>query len=696
MKTKGAPIKITVQRGDAHPLGPQVTTKGVNFSVFSQHADAVELLLFATPDDAEPFATVPMHRTFHMWHAHVAGIKPGVGYAYRASGPDWNGHGFRFNSNRVLIDPYARANDNKRWSRARACDWVNGDNMAERDNLDASMRSIVVDTNGFDWEGDQPLNRPMADSVIYEMHVRGFTQHPSAGVKHPGTFLGVVEKIPYLKSLGVTAIELLPVFEFDETDVLREHDGNQLRNYWGYSTMSFFAPHRAFATSPEARTRINEFRTMVKELHKAGIEIILDVVFNHTDEGQHQGPVFSFKGLDNSVYYHLVSGDRQYYMDYTGCGNTFNCNHPIGSKLISDSLRYWVEDMHVDGFRFDEGTILTRNMLGIPDSYAHVIWDIELSSTLAGTKLIAEAWDAGGDYEIGHFPGFRWAEWNGKFRDDVRAFIRGDEGRAAAVATRMLGSSDLYQWSRHSPANSINFVTCHDGFTLNDLVSYNEKHNEANGESNRDGIDDNLSWNCGAEGSTDDPAVEALRRQQIRNFTAIQMLSLGVPMITGGDEMRRTQQGNNNGYCQDSELSWHDWSLVDTNADMVAFFRDMIGFRMRNDCLRRSDWPDGVPNKRGTPDVTWHGCQLNSPDWSANSRQIAYTLGGIGDDPDLHVMVNMFWGPASFELPPGRAWRRAIDTSLEPGAISPPGAEPAIDGDAYLLSARSVVVLIAD
>ncbi len=689
-------MKVTVQRGKAHPLGPNVTAKGVNFSVFSQHADSVELLLFTKPDDPEPFTTVPMNRTFHMWHAHIGGLKPGVGYAYRVSGPGDNGHGFRFNTNRVLIDPYARANDNQLWSRALACDSVNGDNMAARDNLDASMRSIVVDTNGFDWQGDQPLNRPMADSVIYEMHVRGFTQHPSAGVKHPGTFLGVVEKIPYLKSLGVTAIELLPVFEFDETDVLREHDGTQLRNYWGYSTMSFFAPHRAFATSPEASTRINEFRTMVKELHKAGIEVILDVVFNHTDEGQHQGPVFSFKGLDNSVYYHLVSGDRQYYMDYTGCGNTFNCNHPIGAKLIADSLRYWVEEMHVDGFRFDEGTILTRNMLGIPDSYAHVIWDIELSAVLAGTKLIAEAWDAGGDYEIGHFPGFRWAEWNGKFRDDVRAFVRGDEGRAAAVATRMLGSSDLYQWSRHSPANSINFVTCHDGFTLNDLVSYNEKHNEANGEGNRDGIDDNLSWNCGAEGVSDDPAVEALRRQQIRNFTAIQMLSLGVPMITGGDEMRRTQQGNNNGYCQDSELSWHDWSLVDAHTDTVAFFRDMIAFRMRHACLRRSDWPDGVPNKRGTPDVTWHGCQLNSPDWSASSRQIAYTLGGIGDEPDLHIMVNMFWGPANFELPPGRAWRRAIDTALDPGAISAAGQEPAIEGDSYLLSGRSVVVLIAE
>ncbi|GAB97954.1 glycogen operon protein [Kineosphaera limosa] len=351
--------------------------------------------------------------------------------------------------------------------------------------------------------------------------------------------------------------------------------------------------------------------------------------------------------------------------------------------------------MHVDGFRFDEGTVLARNLAGQPDSYAHVIWDIELSETLEDTKLIAEAWDAGGDYEIGHFPGFRWAEWNGRFRDDVRGFVRGDSGLAGAVATRMLGSSDLYQWSRHAPVNSINFVTCHDGFTLNDLVSYNQKHNEANGEGNRDGNDDNLSWNCGAEGPTDDAAIDSLRERQIRNLTAIQMLSFGVPMITAGDEMRRTQQGNNNAYCQDNEISWIDWSLADTNEDMVEFFRRIIAFRLTHDCLRPCDWHQGAPNARGSAEVHWHGRRLDEPDWSADSRTIAYTLGGVGGQPDVHVMVNMHWEGADFALPTGREWRRALDTAIAGrDAVSPPGAEPAIDGDHYLVTSRSVVVLI--
>lgn len=683
---------ITIEQGQAHPLGADVRDDGVNFCVFSQHASRVELLLFERPDVVEPFEVIPLNRTFHFWHVFVRGLAEGVGYAFRVHGGYDPSTGHRFNPNRVLIDPYAKANDNSLWNRGLACDHFGDDMIVHHDNLAHSMRSIVVDHTGFDWQGDMPLNRPLEDSVIYEMHVRGFTQNPNSGVKARGTFAGVVEKIPYLKSLGVTAVELLPVFEFDETDVLRNHDGNDLVNYWGYSTMSFFAPHRAFSNGSTARARLDEFRTMVRELHAADIEVILDVVFNHTDEGQHQGPTFSFKGLDNLTYYHLVSADRQYYMDYTGTGNTYNCNHPIGSKLIVDSLEYWVKEMHVDGFRFDEGTVLVRGQDGRPDQYANVIWDIELSDVLVDTKLIAEAWDAAGEYEIGRFPGFRWAEWNGRFRDDVRAFVRGDAGCASKVATRMMGSSDLYQASGHAPISSINFVVCHDGFTLNDLVSYNEKHNWANGEGNRDGNDDNMSWNCGVEGETDDAGIIALRERQIRNFTAIQMLSFGVPMIVAGDEVQRTQHGNNNAYCQDSEIAWFDWDRVEQFPDTREFFQRMIDFRLRNSALRRRNWPDGSVNERGTRDVEWHGTVLGQPDWSDGSRVIAYTLGGQHGEPDLHVMVNMYWESLEFQLPPGD-WRIAVNTDHAGAeAIPDPGTGAQVRG-AFWVAGRSVVVL---
>lgn len=685
---------LTISPGESHPLGADVREGGVNFAVFSQHATGVELLLFRTPSDLEPFDVIPMERTFHFWHIFVADLPEGAGYAYRVDGAYDPSSGHRFNPRRVLIDPYAKANDNTHWVRGMACDHFGDDIVVEQDNLSTSMRSVVVDHRGFDWRGDQPLERPMADSVIYEMHVRGFTQNPNSGVKARGTFAGIIDKIPYLKALGVTAIELLPVFEFDETDVVRNHEGQDLVNYWGYSTMSFFAPHRAFSNAATARDRIDEFRTMVRELHAAGIEVILDVVFNHTDEGQHQGPTFSFKGFDNPTYYHLTRGDRQYYMDYTGTGNTYNCNHPIVSKLIVDSLEYWVQEMHVDGFRFDEGTVLVRGQDGSPDQYANVIWDIELSHVLEDTKLIAEAWDAAGEYEIGRFPGFRWAEWNGKFRDDVRSFVRGDAGFAGAVAARMTGSADLYQASGHAPISSINFVVCHDGFTLNDLVSYNEKHNWANGEGNRDGINDNISWNCGTEGETDDPGIEALRERQIRNFTAIQMLSQGVPMIVAGDEVRRTQQGNNNAYCQDTELAWFDWDRTERFPDMLEFFCRMIAFRRSNAALRRDDWFDGSYNERGTLDITWHGTQLDQPDWSDSARTIAYTLAGLHGEPDLHIMINMYWDTLEFQLP-DRDWRIAINTDHSGAdAIPDPGTGPRVS-NSFWVAGRSVVVLEA-
>lgn len=565
-----------VEPGRTHPLGATPDKDGVNFAFFSEHATSVELLLFDKHDDPEPIQIVQLNpkinKTFHLWHVYVRGLKPGAAYAYRVDGSqDLHGAGHRFNKNKVLIDPYSNSNSNALWNRTDA--------LGPEDNLATSMRSVVVDISDYDWEDDRLINRPMSETIIYEMHVGGFTNSPSSGCKHPGTFSAVIEKIPYLKELGITAVELLPVFDFDEKEILREVNGKQLQDYWGYNPHSYFAPDTSYCASPTERSPIKEFRDMVKALHKAEIEVILDVVFNHTNEGNHEGPIINFKGIDNSIYYHLVPNDRQYYMDYSGCGNTFNCNHPMVEKLIVDCLEFWVREMHVDGFRFDEGSILARGEDGVEMVHPPVLWRIETSEVLAEIKIITEAWDAAGLYQIGKFPGYRYAEWNGRFRDDIRRFVKGDPGLVAAVASRIAGSADLYQASGHLPINSVNFITCHDGFTLNDLVSYNYKHNEDNGEDNRDGINDNLSWNCGVEGETDNPEIDALRWRQIKNFAVILLFSKGVPMIVAGDEVRRTQKGNNNAYCQDNEISWFDWNLVDKNHDIFRFFKLMIDAR---------------------------------------------------------------------------------------------------------------------
>src|SRR5262245_5447759 len=457
-----------VEPGRTHPLGATVDANGVNFALFSEFATSVELLLFNEHDDPQPLQVIRLHpeghKTFHIWHVYVRGLKAGMHYAFRVDGPRTVQEGHRFDPEKVLIDPYAKGNNKSLRKRGAAC--------RPGSNLCTSMRSVVIDTSNYNWEGDQPLNRPMSELVIYELHVGGFTKSPTSGAKNPGTFAGLIEKIPYLKKLGVTAVELLPVFEFDDTETLRTVNGQPLVNYWGYSTMAFFAPHPGYCVNPAAGQHVREFRDMVKALHRAGISVILDVVFNHTDEGNHQGPTFSFKGIDNKNYYHLVPGSQQYYYDYTGCGNTFNCNHPVPEKLIVECLEYWVREMHVDGFRFDEASVLTRGENGAPLEYPPVIWHIELSEALADTKVFAEAWDAAGLYQIGYFPGYRWAEWNGRFRDDVRRFVRGDPGMIGSVASRIAGSADIYQHSGHSPVNSVNFITCHDGFTLNDLVSY--------------------------------------------------------------------------------------------------------------------------------------------------------------------------------------------------------------------------------
>jgi glycogen operon protein len=611
-------------------------------------------------------------------------------YAYRVHGPEEKKPGHRFTPEKVLIDPYAYGNSMKLWDRGAAC--------APGDNLAASMRSVVIDPLDYDWEGDQPLNRPMQDTVIYEMHVGGFTRADNSAVATPGTFRAVIEKIPYLKSLGVTAVELLPVFQFDDK-VAREVDGQRLTNYWGYSTMAYFAPHPGYCEAPSEATHLDEFRDMVKALHRAGIEIILDVVFNHTDEGNHQGPTFSFRGFDNLNYYYLVPENQSFYYDYTGCGNTFNCNHPVGSKMIVECLRFWVEHMHVDGFRFDEGSVLSRGPDGAPMEFPPVLWQIELDEVLANSKVIAEAWDAGGLYQVGHFPGFRWAEWNGLYRDTMRRFVRGDAGIIGDVADRIAGSPSLYQSNGHLPGNSVNFITAHDGFTMNDLVSYNWKHNDANGEGNRDGVDENLSWNCGTEGPTDDARIEALRDRQVKNFATLLMLSQGVPMFVMGDEVRRSQGGNNNAWCQDNPVGWFDWSLPERNAGMRRFWQRMIAFRKAHPAVHRSRFFDGRVNERGLADIAWHGTELNAPGWGdGQARALAWTVADFAGGADLHVMSNMYWEPLDFALPAvaGRRWHVASDTFRPaPHDIAEPGTEPAVTGDRLTVQGRSIVVLIS-
>jgi isoamylase len=689
--------------GRLFPVGATPDGNGVNFSLYSDGATGIELLLFATHTDPQPAQVIALdpvvNRTFHFWHVYIAGLQAGAHYAYRVDGPagsdDLHQAGHRFNRHKVLVDPYARGLTDRLWDRGAAC--------GPNDNVATALRGTVVDLGGYDWEGDQPLNRPMTETVIYELHVGGFTKSPSSGVKNPGTYAGVIEKIPYLQQLGITAVELMPVFAFDMKEEIRTApDGTSLRNYWGYSPINLMSPHHWYCVAPEEASHVREFRDLVKALHRAGIEVILDVVFNHTSEGNENGPTINFRGLDNSTFYHLEASDRQYYSNYSGCGNTLNCNHPIVGSMLEDCLDFWRTQMHVDGFRFDEGSILSRGQDGAPMAFPPVPWSIELSETLADTKIIAEAWDAGGLYQVGHFPGLRWAEWNGRYRDDIRRFVKGEPGLVGSVAARIAGSADIYQSVHKLPTNSVNFVTCHDGFTLNDLVSYNSKHNEGNGEGNRDGVNDNDSWNCGAEGATEDPAVEALRRRQIKNLTALLLLSQGVPMILGGDEVRRTQHGNNNAYCQDNPVGWFDWTLVERNAETLRFFREMIAFRKRHPVLHHARFLSGNGiNERGLPEVSWHGCELGRPGWSdPSSSVLAFTLGGANDGTDIHVMLNMHWEDLAFQIPAiggRRSWFRAVDTSLaQPDDIAGPGQEVLITtAGTYRVNARSVAVLIS-
>jgi glycogen operon protein len=679
--------------GQSFPLGATVYPNGINFSVFSRSASRIELLFFDAEDDVRPARTIQIDpykdRTYHYWHVFVPEAQPKQIYAYRAHGPSDSANGLRFDPEKILLDPYGREVVVPRsyWRDAA---------RRPGSNLETAMKSVVIDTSTYDWEDDAPLHTPSVRTVLYEMHVKGFTRNPNSGVAEGlrGTYAGLIEKIPYLQDLGITAVELLPIFQFDASDC-----PPGVVNYWGYQPVSFFSPHRAYSSRRHPQGPTDEFRDLVKALHRAGIEVILDVVFNHTSEGAADGPTLSFRGLENDAYY-ILEQDPSRYADYSGCGNTLNANHPIARRMILDSLRYWVQEMHVDGFRFDLASILSRDSSGQCMATPPVLWDIESDPILAGTKLIAEAWDAAGLYQVGSFIGDSWMEWNGRFRDDFRSFFRGECGTVTRIADRLIGSPEIYAHKQREAEQSVNFITCHDGFTLNDLVSFDHKHNESNGENNRDGANDNRSWNCGVEGPTDDPAIEELRNRQVKNFLTITLLSLGLPMILMGDEVRRTQSGNNNNYCHDDESNWFDWNLIEKHADVHRFVKLLIARRVLRD--------EEAPRQRKSLDQLirdarkeWHGVKLLQPDWSDHSHSIAFGAEIRSQKLRIHFLMNAYWEPLQFELPrlsrnEGSCWQRWIDTALEsPEDIVDWKMAPRLSGNVYQAEARSVVVLFS-
>ena len=692
--------------GRTFPLGATPDAEGTNFAVYARHAEAVDLCLFDPADPNREVRRVRMpDKTGHVFHAYLPGVGPGALYGYRAYGPYEPEAGLRFNASKLLVDPYARAiSGEARFSGpiyAYRPGAPEGDLARDdEDSAPAMPRSVVVDDGAFDWGGDRRPCTPWHRSVVYEVHVKGFTmRHPDVPPELRGTYRGFASPPAndHLTRLGVTAVELLPVHEYMDDEFLQEKG---LSNYWGYSTLGFFAPEQKYARGSRGE-QVREFKELVKALHRAGIEVILDVVYNHTAEGNGDGPTLCFRGLANEIYY-ILDKDLTQYANYSGTGNTLNANQPIVRRMIVDSLRYWVAEMHVDGFRFDLASILARDESGRPLENPPVLWDIESDPVLAGTKLIAEAWDAAGLYQVGTFVGDSWKEWNGRFRDDVRGFVKADRGTVRRLAQRILGSPDIFGHQEREPEQSINFVTCHDGFTLNDLVSYNDKHNEANGEGNRDGSDNNLSWNCGVEGPAEDAEVDRLRRRQIKNFIVTLLISVGTPMLQMGDEMRRSQRGNNNAYCQDNETSWLDWGLLARSRDLFLFVRTLIAQRLRwveesgvasfelslNELLRSAEFD-------------WHGVRLGSPDWADNSHSIALTIrSGRGRLPFwLHVMFNAYWEALDFDLPPPPAtaidgWRRWIDTSREsPEDIMDVSTAPEVPETRYHAAPRSVTAL---
>jgi glycogen operon protein len=711
-------INLAAETGKALPLGASLTHEGVNFSVFSRNASAVTLIIFESTDKDCPWLEIPLskesHKTGNIWHCFIRGLQAGTCYLYRVTGQYIPEKGQRFNPHKTLLDPYAKAlTDISGWDYGKCAGYDTekpGRDLTYSydDDIAHQPRCIVVDDN-FDWQGDLPLNYPLRFSVIYETHVKGLTAHPNSGVEHPGTYRGVVEKIPFLKDLGITSLEFLPVQEFNENEVVRVNPrtGKKLTNYWGYSTVSFFAPKGSYAADKNPGGQVNEFKEMVRELHKAGIEVILDIVFNHTAEGNEQGPTFSFRGLDNSIYY-MLNENRRYYQNYSGCGNTLNCNHPVVRTFIMDCLRYWVMEMHVDGFRFDLGSILGRDQSGQLMESPPTLEQIAEDPVLSSTKIIAEAWDAGGAYQVGWFPGGRWAEWNDKFRDNVRKYWRGDQKETRYLATRIAGSSDLYLRDGRKPFHSINFITSHDGFTLNDLVSYNQKHNDDNGEDNRDGSDSNSSYNYGFEGATDDKIIKTLRERQLKNFFATLLVSLGTPMILGGDEFARTQNGNNNAYCQDNEMSWYDWSLPEKNAGLYRFVKEMIAFRLRHPGFMRPEFYTGRGGAyNAIPDISWFDESGVTIDWEKIGNYLALRLLGSKadtladrDDNDFYIMLNSNAEVYNFTIadpPSKKKWYRVVDTGLSsPNDILSLGNEEYLSSQrSYSVKARSIVILIS-
>jgi len=709
---------FTVENGKALPLGATLEDKGVNFAVFSRHASLITLILFESDKPDSPYREVKLNaktnRTGDIWHCFIPGLKANACYLYRAEGPYNPEKGFRFNAHKTLLDPYAKAlTDTSAWEFKNNLSYepsaASKDlSYSYHDDIHLTPRCTVVD-DSFDWQGDLPLNYPLRFSVLYETHVKGLTRHPSSGVSSPGTYKGVIEKIPFFKDLGVTSLEFLPIQEFNENELatINPKTGKHLVNYWGYSTVAFFAPKGSYSHDQSPGGQVREFKEMVRELHKAGLEVILDIVFNHTAEGNELGPTFSFRGLDNSIYY-ILDENRRYYKNYSGCGNTVNCNHPVLRSFIIDCLRYWVMEMHVDGFRFDLGSILGRDEKGNLMENPPVLRRIAEDPILRNTKIIAEAWDAGGAYQVGWFPGGRWAEWNDRYRDDLRRYWRGDSKQTRHLATRLSGSSDLYLRDGRKPFHSVNFITSHDGFTLRDLVSYERKHNEQNGENNRDGGDNNISANYGIDGPSQNKKIEDLRFKQMKNFIASMMISLGTPMILGGDELGRTQGGNNNAYCQDNEISWYDWSLLEKNSGYYRFVKEMISFRLSHPGFMRPEFYTGRDGDyNAIPDIAWFDKNGDTPDWDNIGTCLAFRVDGSQaksfadrDHNDFFIMFNGTEKPINFNICPpfdGKKWVRVVDTSLpSPDDILRQGNEEGLKNSRiYQMKDRSIVILIS-
>jgi isoamylase len=703
----GAPSEVdNVEAGNPLPIGgAHQEGSGVNFVLFSRHATGVLLEFYQNPDDSAPSRIIDLdpvrHRTGDVWHVWVRGIAVGQLYGYRIEGPYQPDEGHRFNPHKLLLDPYARAIAGvENWDFVAARGYDSSSRLTDLsistvDNTGTTPKCIFTHDH-FDWEMDSPPKHSAADTVIYETHVRGFTIHPSSGVAHPGTFAGLTEKIPYLQDLGVTAIELMPVLEFNENEsrLLNPVTGEKLKNYWGYNPVAYFAPKQSYSFEGSHWRQTLEFREMVKAFHRAGIEVILDIVLNHSAEGDELGPTISLRGIENSIFYMLRENGRRYYKNFSGVGNTLNANHPVVREFVRNVLRYWVMHMHVDGFRFDLASILGRDEHGNILRESPLLEGIAEDPILRDVKIIAEAWDAGGAYQVGSFSTKRWTEWNGFFRDDVRRFWVGYAGMSGSFANRICGSSDLYQNSGKGPDSSLNFVTCHDGFTLNDLVSYAQKHNDENGEISRDGIDANYSDNCGVEGPSQDPNIEGMRNRLIKNFLLTLFISRGVPMLLGGDEFRRTQHGNNNAYCQDNEVSWFDWRLLEKHKEVHRFTRGMIAFRRTHPVLRREKFYTDA-------DIKWFAPNGDTPEW-ADWRQKSFACLILGEtEPDLFLLFNADTRPVDFCLPDlraGKIWRLAVDTSrTAPDDLFDPGKEPSIkDQSVFRLEPRSSAILMMD